>query len=144
MLRMSEVDDGGDIEPIYERIGKRLATLRKERGLTQEVLSDRAGVSANYLARTEGGYHRPNLAKIEGIAEALEVSMASLFTQRAEPLPDRVLPTLLSELSKISASDQRLVLQLVRRLRAGSELSPESEERRRAADKPRKSRPQKT
>jgi transcriptional regulator with XRE-family HTH domain len=116
---MGESEDIGEIEPIYAKIGRRLAALRRARGLTQEMLSDRAGVSANYLARTEGGYHRPNLAKIEGIAEALDVSVASLFSTEPEPSPpsSRVLPALLTELTQLSRDDQRLVLQLVRRLR---------------------------
>ncbi len=121
---MAESDDHGEIEPIYEQIGRRLAALRKERGLTQEMLSDRSGVSANYLARTEGGYLRPNLARIEGIAEALEVTVASLFSSRTEPLQSPVLPALLEELALLSRDDQRLVLQLVRRLRAQSDKKP--------------------
>lgn len=117
---MPDVEEPGEIEPIYVRIGRRLAALRKERGLTQETLSDRAGVSANYLARTEGGYHRPNLAKIQGIAEALEVDVASLFAEDAAPPTGHVLPALLRELDHLSKEDQRLLLQLVRRLRAAS------------------------
>lgn len=114
---MSEAGDSGDIEPIYVRIGQRLAAVRRERGLTQEVLSARAGVSANYLARAEGGYHRPNLSKLEGIAEALEVSVASLFTEQVEPPSSRVSPILLAELETLSRDDQHLVLQIVRRLK---------------------------
>ena len=113
---MQEPEGPDDIEPIYTELGRRVAALRKERGLTQESLSDRAGVSANYLARTEGGYHRPNLARLEGIAEALDVSVASLFSNRPAPAPSGILPTLLAELEKLPRDDQHLLLQLVRRL----------------------------
>lgn len=113
---MTEPEGPDDIEPIYTELGRRVAALRKERGLTQESLSDRAGVSANYLARTEGGYHRPNLARLEGIAEALDVSVASLFTNRPAPAPSGVLPALLAELAKLPRDDQQLLLQLARRL----------------------------
>jgi transcriptional regulator with XRE-family HTH domain len=121
---MTEVAGPDDIEPIYTELGRRVAALRKERGLTQESLSDRAGVSANYLARTEGGYHRPNLARLEGIAEALEVSVASLFTSRPAPASASVLPTLLAELEKLPRDDQHLLLQLVKRLNKGVRERP--------------------
>ena len=113
---MQEPEGPDDIEPIYTELGRRVAALRKERGLTQESLSDRAGVSANYLARTEGGYHRPNLARLEGIAEALDVSVASLFSNRPAPPAAGVMPTLLAELEKLPRDDQHLLLQLARRL----------------------------
>jgi transcriptional regulator with XRE-family HTH domain len=121
---MTEPAGPDDIEPIYTELGRRVAALRKERGLTQESLSDRAGVSANYLARTEGGYHRPNLARLEGIAEALNVTIAALFTNRPVPAAAGVLPTLLTELEKLSRDDQHLLLQLARRLGKQSRERP--------------------
>lgn len=121
---MTQPEGPDDIEPIYTELGRRVAALRKERGLTQESLSYRAGVSANYLARTEGGYHRPNLARLEGIAEALEVSVASLFTDRPVPTSSAVLPALLLELEKLPRDDQHLLLQLVKRLRKSARERP--------------------
>ncbi len=113
---MAKAKDG-EIESIYALVGKRLAALRKQRGLTQEALSGRASVSANYLARTEGGYHRANLAKISDIAEALNVSVGSLFSDVPEPSTSKVLPALLAELEALPKDDQRLLLQLAKRLR---------------------------
>lgn len=113
---MAKAKDG-EIESIYALVGKRLAALRKQRGLTQEALSGRAAVSANYLARTEGGYHRANLAKISDIAEALNVSVGSLFSDVPEPSTSKVLPALLAELEELPKDDQRLLLQLAKRLR---------------------------
>jgi transcriptional regulator with XRE-family HTH domain len=109
-----------EIEPVYAYLGRRLAAVRKQRGLTQEMLSDRAGVSANYLARTEGGYHRPNLAKLENIAHALDITIASLFSAQDEPIADRILPALRTELEALSRDDQRLILQLAKRLGEGT------------------------
>jgi transcriptional regulator with XRE-family HTH domain len=138
---MKEDGGPGPIEPIYTELGKRLAALRKERGLTQESLSDRAGVSANYLARTEGGYHRPNLARLEGIAEALDVSVAALFSNRVAAPPASISPSLLAELEKLSRDDQHLVLQLAKRLsRTSAALAAGATTRR----KPRKRRPRRS
>jgi transcriptional regulator with XRE-family HTH domain len=123
---MTEPDGPDDIEPIYTELGRRVAALRRERGLTQESLSDRAGVSANYLARTEGGYHRPNLARLEGIAEALDVNVASLFTNRPAPASSGILPALLAELAKLPRDDQQLLLTLARRLNKRGREQPAS------------------
>lgn len=73
------------VENVYLRLGKRIAELRKQRGLTQEALGALAGVSPNYVARTEAGYHRASLAKISAIAEAVGVPLGSLFSEGTSP-----------------------------------------------------------
>lgn len=55
-----------------------LRRLRAERGLSQEVLAYRSGLTAGSLARIELGQASPAWATVRQIASALEVSMADL------------------------------------------------------------------
>jgi transcriptional regulator with XRE-family HTH domain len=57
----------------------RLKQLREARGLTQEALATKAGVSRAYLARLEMGRHDPPLSRLEKLAKALGVKVTRLL-----------------------------------------------------------------
>jgi transcriptional regulator with XRE-family HTH domain len=56
----------------------RLKELRQARGMTQETLARKAGVSRAYLARLEMGRHDPPLSRLRKLAKALSVTVADL------------------------------------------------------------------
>jgi transcriptional regulator with XRE-family HTH domain len=61
-------------------IGKRIRTLRGERGLSLRVLADLAGVSHSYLSMVESGKRLlKDTAYINAIAEALRVAPPELL-----------------------------------------------------------------
>ncbi|MCL2344003.1 MAG: helix-turn-helix domain-containing protein [Firmicutes bacterium] len=64
----------------FKIIGKRIQRARNALGLTQEVLSERIGVSTNYLSKVEGGHERPNLELLGKISVAADVSLSELLT----------------------------------------------------------------
>jgi len=59
--------------------GKRLRLHRKQKGLTQQELGDRAGVSYKYLGEVERGEKNPTVIVILKIAAALGVNPAVLL-----------------------------------------------------------------
>lgn len=61
-----------------EKIGQRIRPLRKALNLTQVTLAERAGISANYLGQFERGEITISLSKLLRIADALDVSLATL------------------------------------------------------------------
>jgi transcriptional regulator with XRE-family HTH domain len=63
---------------IREQFGRILRATRIEKGLTQEELAFRAGMSVPYLSKIEGGRSGPSLTMLADIAAALEVDMADL------------------------------------------------------------------
>jgi len=63
-------------------VGKMVATLkrlRRRRGLTQQALAVKAGVSLGYLSRLEVGMHDPRLSTLRKLAKALGVKVARLL-----------------------------------------------------------------
>ncbi len=62
-----------------ERLAMRLKVLREQRGLSQEQLAARAGVSRGYLARLETARHDPTLNTLEKLAKALKIKVAELL-----------------------------------------------------------------
>ena len=54
-----------------ERIGHRIADLRKEKGMTQQGLADIVGMQRNHISRIEAGKYSVGFDTLQAIAEAL-------------------------------------------------------------------------
>lgn len=62
-----------------KRLSMRLKRLCEERGLTQEKLAKRSGMSHGYLAHLEIGMHDPSLSTLAKLAKALKVTVGELL-----------------------------------------------------------------
>lgn len=58
-----------------ERVGKRIAILRKMAGLTQEQLAEKAGLQRTHVGRIEAGKYAVTLEVVQAIAEALGMTV---------------------------------------------------------------------
>ena len=58
-----------------DRIGQRIARLRKLAGMSQEQLSERAGLQRTHVSRIEAGKYAVTLETIQAIAEALGMTV---------------------------------------------------------------------
>ncbi len=63
----------------YGSIGKRIRAARIKRGLTQEQIANKIGVTAQHISNIETGNSRVSLSALIGIAEILEVSADDLL-----------------------------------------------------------------
>jgi transcriptional regulator with XRE-family HTH domain len=59
--------------------GKRLATVRKKKGVTQEKLAELVEVHRTYIGFIEQGKRNPSIGNANKIAAALKVPLKSLF-----------------------------------------------------------------
>ena len=62
-----------------ERLANRIKRIREQRGLSQEALAAKAGLSRGYLARLETGRHDPTVGTVEKLAKALRVKVIDLL-----------------------------------------------------------------
>jgi transcriptional regulator with XRE-family HTH domain len=60
------------------RLGERVRALRRERGLTLNVLAERSGVSRAMISKLERGEKNPTLVVAAKVAEGLGVSLSRL------------------------------------------------------------------
>lgn len=58
---------------------KRLKEIRKKRGLTGEMLADKAGTSKSHISDIENGKKNPSAALMRRFARALDVSVFDLI-----------------------------------------------------------------
>lgn len=61
-------------------LGARIADMRRRRGLTQNQLADRIGVTPQAVSKWERGLSCPDLACIDELAAVLGTSIENLLT----------------------------------------------------------------
>lgn len=69
------------MEKIGFNIGKKIRSLRVEKGLSQEKLSYMAGVDRTYLPDIENGNRRISVEILHRITNALEVRLSDFFKE---------------------------------------------------------------
>lgn len=60
-----------------------LRTVRRQRGLTLEGLAERTGLTKSYLSKIERSRSTPSIATAIKVAQALDVDVAQLFSERS-------------------------------------------------------------
>ena len=73
---MVDVNSGGDVKIVF---GRRVRTLRKREGLSQEQLALRCGLNRTYVGGVERGERNISIVNIEKIARAIGLSLKDLF-----------------------------------------------------------------
>lgn len=63
---------------VYKKLGERIETLRKQKGLTQEELAEKAGLHRAYFWDVESG-RNISIKTAYKISKALGVSLSQLF-----------------------------------------------------------------
>lgn len=64
---------------VLSNVGRRIAELRSERGLTQEALSQQLGVTPRWIQSAEAGGENLTLTTLVRFANALKVPVADFF-----------------------------------------------------------------
>ncbi|WP_439525941.1 helix-turn-helix domain-containing protein [Roseovarius mucosus] len=65
-------------------VGRNFARLRREKGLTQEQIEERSGLSQQYLSGLERGKRNPTVITLYELAQALGVSHVDLVKPESE------------------------------------------------------------
>jgi transcriptional regulator with XRE-family HTH domain len=116
--------------PLLERLARRLESLRLERGLTQEAVAERAGISTNHYQDVAHARANPTVIVFLRLADALGVSVADLFEAPAPPSGEHRL-VFTADLQELAATHQlladshRRLTEIVKRL-AKNEMPPRS------------------
>ncbi len=87
---------------------KRLAALRKERGLSQQALADKIGMHVIQIRRYEAGKSQPTLDVIRNLAIALGVTADTLIFENHERSPDEDLRLQFEMLTQFSSDEKKV------------------------------------
>lgn len=107
---MTDPDD--QTERDARAFGSHVRSLRLVRGLTQEALADRCGLSADTIRRIEHAAFSPSLITINKLCSGLGIERATLFASLDSALDPRI-DRLVNALSVLTDEQVRLLLRLV-------------------------------
>lgn len=97
----------------FKAFGKRLADLRKERGLTQAELGEQIGVNQTAIGSYEIGRRRIPLSQVAPLAKSLGVSVAELVelqpSSNGKPGPTPKLQRQIQQVSELPRAKQKFV-----------------------------------
>lgn len=65
---------------LQQKLGRRIASLRRAKKLTQEQLAEAVGCSVEFISLVERGVNAPSVAGLETFAKVLNVEVKDLFT----------------------------------------------------------------
>jgi transcriptional regulator with XRE-family HTH domain len=71
------------VEDLKARLGRAIKAERSALGISQEELAYRAGLHRTYVSDVERGARNPSLESVEKLAQALGLSVPTLFERIA-------------------------------------------------------------
>lgn len=61
-------------------VGQKIRSIRKDKGITADVLAKKTGLSKGYISKVENGHQSPTLLTLSKLARALDVPVVAFFT----------------------------------------------------------------
>ena len=95
-------------------IGHRIKEIRKSKGLSQEMLAEKAETSPNYLSRMERGTENPTLDMLIKLSNALEIEMWEMFDFGHVASQKELKEAIQSFVKAADESSLRLALKVIR------------------------------
>ena len=92
---------------------KRLLTLRKAQGYTQQTLADGVGMHVNQIKKYETGNAQPTLGALIKLAQTLHVSIDEMVFEEGERGPDEDLRLQFEAISRMSDEDKKIIKALL-------------------------------
>jgi len=94
---------------LYKRIGKKIATLRKENSMTQEQLAEKLSITVKHCSSVERGLSSLSLEKLIYVADLFDVSLDYLVRDFSDEEQEYI-PQICLELFKDADNKERLLL----------------------------------
>lgn len=104
---------------LARQLGRRIYGFRKQSGLTQAGLAEKAKISNEFMSAVERGAKLPSVEVLERIAAGLKVEIKDLFNfdrasfRKLEPLP-RDVADVASQLHVLAPARRRRAMKLLR------------------------------
>lgn len=98
----------------YKLIGERIQKARKSKGMTQDVLAEKLGVSIGYVSQVERGITKISLDLLGAISGILERDIAEFITESATNSHGYMESDLLTEIRKLDGKKKKYILEVIK------------------------------
>jgi transcriptional regulator with XRE-family HTH domain len=106
-----------DNKTFFIELGRRIAQLRKEQGLTQQQLAEELGIAQQTLAHYEGARLRVPASMLPQFARLFGVAVDTLFGPtlgtKAKPGPAPKLQQHIERINQLPKAKQRFVMEML-------------------------------
>ena len=104
---------GGDGMDYYE-VGQRIRRIRKAKGMSQEFLADKVGISITHMSHIETANTKLSLTVFIAIADALDVSCDALLYDYPKETIDQVSQDIAAVLESCTVNQSRMIAEIVK------------------------------
>lgn len=98
----------------YFEIGQRIRRIRKARGLSQEQLAEKVGISVTHMSHIETANTKLSLAVFVEIAQALEVQTDSLLYDAPKDSISSAIGEISGILESCDTRQARIILEIIK------------------------------
>ena len=98
----------------YKLIGERIKKARKLKGITQDVLAEKLGVSIGYVSQVERGITKISLDLLGAISAVLECDIACFITESATNSNEYMESELISEIRKLDSKKKKYIFEIIK------------------------------
>ncbi len=108
------------MENIHSTIGKRIKITRKKSNMTQEELSELAGITSNYISLIENGRKKASIETLEKIAAALNIPLSRFFsaeTAKSEKKSYGYDKKIYSAVRSLGKKEQGLIMDIITKMK---------------------------
>lgn len=103
---------------IYIKAGINIRLFRKKEGLNLEELAKKAGISTSFLSNIEKGSRKPTLDTVEKIANALNIGIATIFSDKLSlsylPEENTITLEIMTIVSSKKLEDKKRILSILK------------------------------
>lgn len=101
--------------PILKVLGRRIAHLRKQKGMNQEDFADASGKMINTISNIERGLSNPKITTLISIAKVLNVSVEELFSETKQAKHYEELSSEVSAILQILQKQDEKTLKVIKK-----------------------------
>ena len=108
----------------YKELGKRIRAERRRQDLTQEKLAEMTDISDSFMGHIERGGRTLSIETLAKLANALNLSIEYIVCGEFNYQPDMLPAEIHDALNRMSSSQRRVFLNMMKTLAAHSDMWP--------------------
>jgi transcriptional regulator with XRE-family HTH domain len=108
----------------YAELGKRIRAERRKQDLTQEKLAEMADISDSFMGHIERGGRTLSIETLAKLANALNLSIEYIVCGEFNYQPDMLPTEIIEALNRMSESQRKAFLNIMKTLAAHSDMWP--------------------
>ena len=102
-------------EQILRSLGRRIAFLRKKKGMSQDDFAEVSGKMVNTISKIERGITDLRISTLVSVADALEVAVGDLFNENSPPFTGELFSNTLAAIVMLLESEDEKTLRVVKK-----------------------------